>query len=58
MPFAVDVHAAQAGTLGRAVAAVVHGMIGKAVAVDENTALVLPRSDPGEQRAIGPGTAG
>ena len=53
--FAVDVHAAQAGTLGRAVAAVVHGMIGKAVAVDEDTALVLPHADPGEQRAIGAG---
>lgn len=55
VPFAVDVHAAQAGTLGRAVAAVVHGMAGKAVAVDENTALVLPHLDPGEQRAIGTG---
>ncbi|KUM33292.1 Type 1 glutamine amidotransferase-like domain-containing protein [Arthrobacter sp. EPSL27] len=55
VPFAVDVHAAQAGTLGRAVAAVVHGMAGKAVAVDENTALVLPHLDPGEQRAIGSG---
>jgi cyanophycinase len=55
VPFAVDVHTAQAGTLGRAVAAVVHGMAGKAVAVDENTALVLPHLDPGEQRAIGTG---
>ncbi|BCW68087.1 hypothetical protein NicSoilB4_28500 [Arthrobacter sp. NicSoilB4] len=55
MSFAVDVHAAQAGTLGRAVAAVVHGLAGKAVAVDENTALVLPHSDPGEQRGIGAG---
>lgn len=53
--FAVDVHAAQAGTLGRAVAAVVHGLAGKAVAVDEDTALVLPHSDPGEQRGIGAG---
>lgn len=55
VPFAVDVHAAQAGTLGRAVAAVVHGMVGKAVAVDENTALVLPHADPREQRVIGTG---
>ena len=45
--------AAQAGTLGRAVAAVVHGMVDKAVAIDENTALVLPHAVPGEQRAIG-----
>ena len=54
--FAVDVHAAQAGTLGRALAAVVHGMAGKAAAIDENTALVLPHADPGEQRGIGTGT--
>jgi cyanophycinase len=53
VPFAVDVHAAQAGTLGRAVAAVVHGMVDRAVAVDENTALVLPHADPAEQRVIG-----
>ena len=53
VPFAVDVHAAQAGTLGRAVAAVVHGMASRAVAIDENTALVLPHGDPGEQRVIG-----
>ena len=38
-----------------AVAVVVHGLAGKAVAVDENTALVLPHSDPGEQRGIGAG---
>lgn len=55
VPFAVDVHAAQAGTLGRAVAAVVHGTVAKAVAVDENTALVLPHADPREQRVIGAG---
>jgi cyanophycinase len=54
--FAVDVHAAQAGTLGRAVAAVVHGMAGKAAAIDENTALVLPHADPEEQQAFGTGT--
>ena len=54
--FAVDVHAAQAGTLGRAVAAVVHNMVDKAVAVDENTALVLPQADPREQRVIGTGS--
>ncbi|WP_427129634.1 Type 1 glutamine amidotransferase-like domain-containing protein [Pseudarthrobacter sp. S9] len=53
--FAVDVHAAQAGTLSRAVAAVVGGLVEKAVAVDENTALVLPHADPEEQTAIGTG---
>ena len=53
--FAVDVHAAQAGTLGRAVAAVAHGMTGRAAAIDENTALVLPHADPGEQQGIGSG---
>lgn len=53
--FAVDVHAAQAGTLSRAVAAVVSGLVDKAAAVDENTALVLPHSNPQEQRAIGTG---
>jgi cyanophycinase len=31
-------------------------MVGKAVAVDENTALVLPHADPEEQRGIGTGT--
>jgi len=56
VPFAVDVHAAQAGTLGRAVAAVAHGMVDKAAAVDENTALVLPHADPRQQRAIGTGS--
>lgn len=40
-PFAVEVHAAQAGTLSRAVAAVAAGLVDRAVAVDENTALVL-----------------
>jgi cyanophycinase len=40
-PFAVDVHAAQAGTLSRAVGAVAAGLVERAVAVDENTALVL-----------------
>ena len=40
VPFAVDVHAAQAGTLGRAVGAVAKGLVDRAAAVDENTALV------------------
>lgn len=55
VPYAVDVHAAQAGTLSRAAAAVVNGLVDKAAAVDENTALVLPHADPHEQRVIGTG---
>lgn len=45
-PFAVDVHAAQAGTLSRAVGAVAGGLVDRAVAIDENTAVVL--SAPGD----------
>ncbi|MDQ0767636.1 cyanophycinase [Pseudarthrobacter defluvii] len=41
VPFAVDVHAAQAGTLSRAVGAVAAGLAERVVAVDENTAVVL-----------------
>ncbi|MTD15743.1 hypothetical protein GIS00_17555 [Nakamurella sp. YIM 132087] len=36
---AVDVHAAQWGTLGRLVAAAAAGLVGSGVAIDENTAL-------------------
>ena len=39
VPFAVDVHAAQWGTLGRAVAAVRAGLVREAWALDEHTAL-------------------
>jgi cyanophycinase len=55
VPFAVDVHAAQAGTLGRAVAAVASGLVERAVAVDENTALVLHHADLAELKVIGTG---
>ncbi len=41
MPLAVDVHAAQWGTLGRAVIAVRSGMVPLAAAIDEDTALVV-----------------
>jgi cyanophycinase len=41
VPFAVDVHAAQWGTLSRLVAAVDAGLVGEGVAIDEHTALVL-----------------
>lgn len=55
VPFAVDVHAAQAGTLGRAVAAVAAGLVERAVAVDENTALVLHHADLDQLKVIGTG---
>lgn len=55
VPFAVDVHAAQAGTLGRAVAAVAKGLADRAAAVDENTALVLHHADLQELEVIGTG---
>jgi cyanophycinase len=41
VPFAVDVHAAQWGTLGRLCAAVAEGLVPAGVAVDEDTALVV-----------------
>jgi cyanophycinase len=41
VPFAVDVHAAQWGTLGRLCAAVTMGQVPAGVAVDEGTALVV-----------------
>jgi cyanophycinase len=44
--FAVDVHAAQAGTLSRAVAAVAAGLMERAVAVDEDTAILLSDGGP------------
>lgn len=43
-PFSIDVHAAQAGTLSRAVAAVDAGLVERVVAIDEGTALVI--TDP------------
>jgi cyanophycinase len=55
VPFAVDVHAAQAGTLSRAVGAVAAGLVDRAVAVDENTAVFLPASGAAEFEVIGSG---
>lgn len=50
VPFAVDVHAAQAGTLGRTVALVEHGLVARAVAIDEDTCLaVTTPQQPSEQ---------
>ena len=40
-PFTSDVHAAQAGTLSRAVAIVDNGLVPRSVAIDEDTVLVV-----------------
>lgn len=55
VPFAVDVHAAQAGTLSRAVGAVAAGLVERAVAVDETTALVLPATGQESFEVLGDG---
>ena len=55
-PFAVDVHAAQAGTLSRAVGAVAAGLVNHAVAIDEGTAIILAAADAGDYTVIGAGT--
>lgn len=54
VPFAVDVHAAQWGTVTRALHAVRAGLVAEAWAVDEHTSLVL---DGGEPRVHGAGAA-
>ncbi|WP_408897765.1 hypothetical protein ACJ5H2_01335 [Nocardioides sp. R1-1] len=54
VPFAVDVHAAQWGTLPRAVAAVRSGLVPEARAVDEHTALVVR---DGAVAVVGAGSA-
>ena len=41
VPFTSDVHAAQAGTLSRAVAIVDNGLVPRSVAIDEDTVLVV-----------------
>ena len=46
VPFAVDVHAAQWGTLGRLTTAVSAGLVGWGVGLDEDTALVLDGDTP------------
>lgn len=54
-PFAVDVHAAQGGTLGRAIAAVHHGVVDSVMAIDEDTALVMDSADQRKTKVIGSG---
>jgi cyanophycinase len=53
--FALDVHAAQAGTLSRVVGAVAAGLVDRAVAIDENTALVLAGTGDLGYEVIGSG---
>lgn len=55
VPFSVDVHAAQAGTLSRAAGAVAAGLTERALAIDENTAVVLDRAGDQDYRVIGTG---
>ncbi len=55
VPFAVDVHAAQAGTLSRAVGAVAAGLAERAVAIDENTAVVVESVGGADYKVIGTG---
>lgn len=56
VPFAVDVHAAQAGTLGRAIGAVTAGLVPRAVAIDESTAIVLRAAGSEDFEVIGSGS--
>ncbi|MFI0230316.1 hypothetical protein [Streptomyces sp. NPDC017086] len=63
VPFAVDVHAAQWGTLGRLVAAVGRRAVPYGVAVDEDTLLAVADdearvSGAGRVHVVRPGTAG
>jgi cyanophycinase len=53
VPFTCDVHAAQAGTLSRAVAIVDNGLVPRSVAIDEDTVLVVD----GGLRVRGTGSA-
>jgi len=55
--FAVDVHTAQAGTLGRTVALVSTGKVATAVGIDEDTCLAVPgpHSLPADCAASGGG---
>jgi cyanophycinase len=55
VPFAVDVHAAQWGTLGRAVSAVQAGLVAEAWALDEHTALEVGGAEVA--RVLGAGAA-
>jgi cyanophycinase len=58
VPFGVDVHTAQAGTLGRAIAVVEAGEAAAAVGIDEDTCLILssPSASLEECSVTGSGT--
>ncbi|MEU9366979.1 Type 1 glutamine amidotransferase-like domain-containing protein [Streptomyces avermitilis] len=63
VPFGVDVHAAQWGTLPRLIAAVADGRLSHGVAIDENTLLTVDGrtarvSGLGRVHAVRPGTSG
>lgn len=55
VPWLVDSHAAQAGTVSRAVGLVEGGLCPEAVAIDEDTAVVMARGGP--VRVVGSGQA-
>ncbi len=55
VPWTVEVHAAQAGTLGRVLSAVAAGTVPTAVALDEDTALHVDAT--GSARVLGSGRA-
>lgn len=55
VPWSVEVHAAQAGTLGRVLDAVTAGIVKSAVAIDEDTALNVDAS--GDHHVLGSGRA-
>ena len=52
----IDVHAAQAGILGRAVSAVHSGLLAEVAAIDEDTALVLDQNKKQPTGVIGSGS--
>lgn len=56
VPFAVDVHASQWGTLGRAINAVSAGIVEEAVAIDEHTCVEV-NADGGIDAIHGTGAA-
>jgi cyanophycinase len=58
VPFAVDVHATQWGTLTRLVHAVALGLVAEGVAIDEGTCVEVPAgAGAGELRVHGFGSA-
>ncbi|MFI5876243.1 hypothetical protein ACIBAH_28080 [Streptomyces sp. NPDC051445] len=57
VPFGVDVHAAQWGTLGRLAAVVAAGRLAHGVAIDENTVVEVGGGDAARARVAGLGRA-